>query len=133
MMFRHFIKARNKSGNDAMLQAVLRHFDPVAEPDSDELALVESRIMAQIMDTPKILPAAEFTVPFWQGGRNWAMRACALAVLFIMLGFVTGRNFDLLTSQSGEPETLFASADGSSPWQSFITAPAVGEADDANE
>lgn len=117
--------------DDRKWRNMLRRHDFVPPPEFAGLAALERRIMAEVDALPEgYIPSV---IPFapWTLGGTWAVRgACLAAALFVLLGFLVGREFDALSFQTADSSALFASADAT-PWQSFITSPSSGETDDA--
>jgi hypothetical protein len=120
--------------NDHKWHHWLARYDSIAPPTAAELALLENRILSQIDTLPDDFMREDMQLAPWMLHRSWLARGvCLAAVLFALLGFLVGRDFDDLLSPSTDSATLFASADDT-PWQSFITVPlSSGETDDVSE
>jgi hypothetical protein len=75
--------------------------------------------------------AAHVRLPLWVQGRGWGLRSAAvLGVLFLVLGFVAGRQADTLPFQSADATLSFALTEETA-WQTFIAALSLsGEAND---
>jgi hypothetical protein len=120
--------------DDQRLGRLLQKHDPIASPTAADLTTLETRILSRIEAHPDnfTLPETQWTPSMLS--QSWLVRGvCFAAVLFAVLGFIVGRDFDDLTSQSADSNALFASAEAT-PWQSFIVAPLPsGESDDATE
>jgi hypothetical protein len=123
-------KRRVDKDEDARLWAFLKRHDPVLPPSDLELTILESRIMAQVKALPDPSVPADIPLSGWMVSRKWALGGVATGVLFVVLGFGTGRAFDDLFSPPDDQTSLFAAAD-TTPWPSFVIAPSSTE--DAND
>jgi hypothetical protein len=119
--------------DDQKWRDMLKRYDLTTPLAAAELAVLEHRILAQIDALPDRAAVSGISLASLTFNGTWAVRgACLAAVLFVLLGFIVGRDFDDLSFGTADSGALFASADGT-PWQSFITAPSSGETDDTSE
>jgi len=124
----------DESSDDNYMRALLKYHDLVTPPDAAQLSALEGQILRRLDRLPAPGPLGDVLFPFLATGREWVVRgACLVAVLSVMLGFIAGRGFYELSSQSANANALFTPSGGAS-WQSFLDSPvAAGDSYDAAE